>query len=42
MPKKGGGEILNGTVNKQAGRRRQEWWPPPSNLGVGKLVKVAV
>jgi hypothetical protein len=28
--------------NKQTGWRRQEWWPPPSNLGLGKLVKVAV
>jgi hypothetical protein len=37
-----GGAIPHGTVKKEAGWRRQEWWPPPSNLGVGKLVKLAV
>jgi hypothetical protein len=40
--KRWGGAITHGTVNKQASRRRQEWWHLPSNLGVGKLVKVAV
>jgi hypothetical protein len=39
---KEGGAIPHGTVNQQAGLRKQEWWPPPSNVGVGKLVKVAV
>jgi hypothetical protein len=40
--KKWGGSIPLGTLNKQAGRRRQEWFPLPSNLGAGKLVTVAV
>jgi hypothetical protein len=31
----GEGHYLTLTVNKQAGQRRQEWQPPPSNLGVG-------
>jgi hypothetical protein len=42
VPKMEGGAIPHGTVNKQASQRRQEWWPPPSNLRVGKLVTVAV
>jgi hypothetical protein len=41
-PWRGGREIPHGTVNKQAGWRRQELRHPPSNLGAGKLVKVAV
>jgi hypothetical protein len=40
--KGGGGAIPHGTVNKQAGRRRQEWQHKPSNLVEGKLVKEAV
>jgi hypothetical protein len=39
--KRRGGEIPHGTINKQASWRRQEWHPLPSNLGAGKLVKVA-
>jgi hypothetical protein len=39
--KEGGGVIPHGTVNKQAGLRRQQWRIPPSNLGVGKLVRVS-
>jgi hypothetical protein len=42
VPKRGRGVIPHRTVNKQASWRRQEQQHTPSNLGVGKLVKVAV
>jgi hypothetical protein len=42
VPKREGGAIPHGTVNKQASQKRQKWCHPPSILGAGKLVKVAV
>jgi hypothetical protein len=38
----GVGVLPHGTVNKQAGQRKQEWWQLPRNLAVGKLLTVAV
>jgi hypothetical protein len=35
----GGGAIPHGTVNKQASKRRQEWWHMPSNQEQESLKK---
>jgi hypothetical protein len=42
MPKRRGVAIPDGTLNKQAGQRRQEWRLLLNNLRVRKLVTVAV
>jgi hypothetical protein len=39
-PEKGEGLFSTRTVNKQI-QRRQEWWPPLSNLGMGKACNSA-
>jgi hypothetical protein len=41
VQKRVGGEILHGTVNKQASWRRKERWHPPSNQE-WEIVKVVV